>query len=112
MNTQNKSNTMSTMLKLIQEKLFSDKVQISIRQIPNSNNVEITTIENLPAGISEHVIVRSRPNCIIRNTYRNGRKTGMQIHSREEFEYPGDLADHPLKKRPSTTSDSPHDSSR
>ncbi len=102
---------MNTLLKRIKEILYTDNVQLSIRRKPGSNKVELVTIENYPGGISEHEIVRRRQNCIINNTYRGGRKTGMQIHTREEFEYPGDLADHPLKRQ-SATSDSPHDTVR
>lgn len=102
---------MNTLLFHIKEILSKNNVQVSIRQIPNSGKLEIIAIENLPRGTPEHAIVRNRPNCTVKNTYRNGRKTGMQIHTREEFDYPGDPADQPLK-RPSTTSDSPHDSSR
>ena len=99
---------MKNILDRIKEVLNLNSVQISIKKTPNSNKIEMITVEHLPAGTSEHTIVRERKNCTINSTYRHGRKTGMQIHSREEFYYPGDLADHPLK-RPSAPLDSPHD---
>lgn len=106
--TRNNSKTMNTILIRIEEILCMNNVQVSIQKIPDSNKVEITTIENLPGGTPEHAVVRNRPNCTIKNTYRNGRKTGMQIHTSQVFQYSGDPADHPLK-RLSSTSDSPDD---
>lgn len=102
---------MNKLLNRIEQILSKENMQLSIRRKPGSNKVELVSIENYPGGIPEHEIVRRRQNCIINNTYRGGRKTGMQIQTREEFEFTGDPADQPLKRQ-SAPSDSPNDTSR
>ncbi len=98
-------------LNRIKHYLQDDNVELLVKKNADGKHLKLTIVKHLQSGISENIIVKRNPDCVIRNTYRNGRKTGMQITSFEVFKQlpiEGDPADHPLK-RLSATSDFQND---
>jgi hypothetical protein len=105
---------MKTIFEFIVKSLASGHDSVLIVPDQRRGKLKVTITRNVAGNISENKIVRNERFCKTINTYRCGKKSGMQIITSEEFELTslhGDPADQPLK-RPSATSDSLYDTSR
>ncbi len=102
------------LIEKIQQELLRGDTNIQIEQIRNRNALKVTYTRNIEGSIPENMLVREQPFMKTINTYRHGKKSGMQIITVEVIEITsvkGDPADHPFK-RPSATSKSLDDPAR
>lgn len=105
---------MKAIFEYIAKSLTNGHASVLIVPDQRRGKLKVTVTRYVDGNISENKIVREERFCKTVNTYRCGKKAGMQIITSEEFELTslqGDPADQPLKRQ-SATSDSPHDTNR
>ena len=105
---------MKTIFEFIANSLTNGHASVLIVPDQRRGKLKVTVTRYVDGNISENKIVREERFCKTVNTYRCGKKAGMQIITSEEFELislQGDPADQPVK-RPSVTSYSLDDTSR
>ena len=66
-------------IKLIKRSLLNEHCEISFRPLSDNKYILVTTTQNKPGIVSENELVRKEKHCKVVNTYRNGKKSGMQI---------------------------------
>lgn len=70
---------MKNLTQLIRAKLVIKHVKILLEPKPENNELKVTTTLNLSGTNSENELVRKEKHCTIINTYRAGKKSGMQL---------------------------------
>jgi acylphosphatase len=70
---------MNKLLKIIKQNMQNGSVKICLEGKPNANKLLLTTTQNLKAIQAENELVRNHKFCKVLNTYRDGKKQGMQI---------------------------------
>ncbi len=105
---------MQKLYQKLKQVLERGDTKIQIEPEPNRRKVKVTYTRNVGGCITENKLVREELYLKTINTYKHGKKSGMQIITTEIFEFTvqqGDPADQPLKRQ-LAQHDTPHDSAR
>ncbi len=70
---------MKNLNQLLSAKLRLKNAKILLEPNNITNKIIITTTQNLIGAKSENELVRKEKHCKVINTYRDGKKTGMQV---------------------------------
>lgn len=92
---------MTDLIQILTASLSTSDYELTLRRIPGTETIRVTTVKHLSGSHSENEIARHNKNCRITNIYRDGHKAGMQLVTNIEvpfciLERSGDNTGHPL----------------